>query len=104
MDFKENDLINEVLINYYNTFQIMIDTPDFVPPKINNYIASYLYKRMKKKFKEAKKIYKQNLKLEKKQLKLLEKQELLKKQEKKKLKNKREKEKLKKKDDKKIIK
>jgi hypothetical protein len=34
MDFKENELINEVLKNYYNTFQIMLDTPDFVPEKI----------------------------------------------------------------------
>lgn len=69
MEFKENELINQVLQNYYNTFQIMLDTPDFVPEKINNSISNYLYKRLKKKLKESRKEYKNFLKVKKQKLK-----------------------------------
>jgi hypothetical protein len=69
MEFKENELINEVLGNYYNTFQIMLDTPDFVPEKINSSISNYLYKRLKKRLKGTRKEYKKFLRLKKQKVK-----------------------------------
>lgn len=68
MDFKENELINDVLINYYETFNLMLDTPDFVPDRVNNYISKFLAKRLRKKLREVKKEYKKYVKLKKKDL------------------------------------
>lgn len=52
MNFNKNKLINAVLRNYYNTFSFTLDTSDFVPQKFNKKIHNYIYKNMKKKFKE----------------------------------------------------
>lgn len=52
MNFNKNKLINAVLRNYYNTFSFTLDTNDFVPQKFNKKIHNYIYKNMKKKFKE----------------------------------------------------
>lgn len=52
IDFHKNKLINEVLIKYYETFSLTLDTCDYVPENFNNKIHKYIYKNMLKKFKE----------------------------------------------------
>ena len=76
INFNKNKLINEVLKNYYNTFQQTLDTADFVPDKYNAKIDRYIFKNMKKSFKQIEKedrIYQRELKkkekLKKKRLK-----------------------------------
>lgn len=59
MEFKKNELIDEVLVNYYHTFSLTLDTEDFVSPKYNKKIEKYIFKNMKKKFKTCNKEYKQ---------------------------------------------
>ncbi len=53
IDFYKNKQINKVLNQYYNTFSLTLDTRDFVPDKYTNKIHKYIFKNMKKKFKEV---------------------------------------------------
>lgn len=63
MEFRKNELINEVLLNFYKTFSLTLDTCDFVPDKFNYEIRKYLFKEMKKKFKEVNREYKKQNKV-----------------------------------------
>ncbi len=65
MEFKKNDLINETLQKYYETFSYTLDTRDYVPDKYNKKIMKYIYKNMKRKFKQVNKEYKQIVKIDK---------------------------------------
>ncbi len=65
MEFKKNELINQVLIKYYETFALTVDTCDYVPDKFNREIHKLIFKEMKKKFKQVNKEYKAELKDEK---------------------------------------
>jgi len=52
LNFNKNELINEVLTNYYGTVQVTLDTGDFVPAKYNDKIQKYIFKNLKKQFKK----------------------------------------------------
>ena len=52
INFNKNRLINDVLVNYYETFARTLDTADFVPEKFNDKILQYIFKNMKKSFKK----------------------------------------------------
>ena len=65
MEFKKNDLINETLQKYYETFSYTLDTREYVPDKYNKKIMRYIYKNMKRKFKQVNKEYKQIVKIDK---------------------------------------
>lgn len=58
IDFHKNKMIDQVLNNYYGTFSKTLDTADYVPEKFNKKISKYIYKNMKKKFKEIDREYK----------------------------------------------
>lgn len=57
MDFKKNDLIDEVLNRYYNTFSLTLNTYEFVPEEFNHEILKIIFKEMKKSFKRVNKEY-----------------------------------------------
>ena len=72
INFNKNKLINQALDKYYETFSHTLDTSDFVPEKFNIKILKYIYKNMKKTFrqidkedKKYQKELKQKLKLKK---------------------------------------
>lgn len=73
MEFKKNDLINETLQKYYETFSYTLDTREYVPDKYNKKIMRYIYKNMKRKFKQVNKEYKQIVKIDKQEQKKNEK-------------------------------
>lgn len=50
IDYKDNDLIDECLERFYETFELTLDTADYVPEKYNNKILAYIFKCMKKQF------------------------------------------------------
>lgn len=50
INFNKNELINETLDKYYDTFAHTLDTSDFVPEKYNKKISKYIFKNMKKAF------------------------------------------------------
>ena len=52
IDFKKNELINDVLNKFYETYALTLDTAEFVPDKDNKKIDNYIFSNMKKKFKE----------------------------------------------------
>lgn len=52
MNFHKNELINSVLDNYYDTFSHTLDTAEFVPEKYNDKINKYIFKNMKKAFRQ----------------------------------------------------
>ena len=52
MNYNKNDLIDECLIRYYQSFACTLDTADYVPDKFNNKILLYIFKCMKKQFKK----------------------------------------------------
>lgn len=90
MNFNKNKLINDTLIVFYTTFQKTLDTAEFVPEKMNNKIYKYIFKNMKKAFRqidkedrifqrELKKKTLSKLRLKKCEIKKLKKQEKLKK-------------------------
>jgi len=58
MEFIKNELIDEVLTRYFATFQITLDTCDFVPEKYGRKIHAFIFKNMKKKFREVNRAYK----------------------------------------------
>ena len=43
LNFNKNDLINDVLSEYYKTFSLTLDTADFVPEKYNSKISKYIF-------------------------------------------------------------
>jgi len=51
INYNKNDLINECLNRYYETFSCTLDTADFVPDKYNDKILKYIFKNLKKTFK-----------------------------------------------------
>lgn len=65
INYNKNKLINTALDKYYDTFSHTLDTADFVPEKFNDKISKYIFKNMKKAFKQIDKedkIYQKNLK------------------------------------------
>ena len=52
MNYHKNELINQTLDEFYETFSHMLDTSDFVPQKYNEKIRKYIFKNMKKSFKQ----------------------------------------------------
>ena len=65
IDFNKNELINETLDKYYETFSHTLDTAEYVPEKFNKKITQYIYKNMRKSFRQIDKedaIYQRNLK------------------------------------------
>ncbi len=65
INFNKNKLINKTLDKYYETFSHTLDTADYVPEKFNNKIHKYIYKNMKKAFRQIDKedrLYQKDLK------------------------------------------
>ena len=58
MEFIKNDLIDEVLKRYFQTFAITLDTAEFVPAKYGKKIHKFIFKNMRQKFREIKRVYK----------------------------------------------
>lgn len=52
INYNKNKLINTTLDKYYETFSHMLDTSDYVPEQYNNKIGKYIFKNMKKSFKQ----------------------------------------------------
>lgn len=52
INYKKNDLIDECLMRYYQTFSCTLDTVDYVPDKFNDKILRYIFKNLKKQFKK----------------------------------------------------
>lgn len=52
INYNKNKLINKLLDEYYETFRHTLDTAEFVPDKFNEKILKYIYKNMKKAFKQ----------------------------------------------------
>ena len=52
INYNKNDLINECLFKYYETFAHTLDTADYVPEQYNMKILAYIFKNMKKQFKK----------------------------------------------------
>jgi len=48
MEFIKNDLLDEVLIRNFQTFEITLDTADYVPAKYGKKIHKFIFKNMKK--------------------------------------------------------
>ena len=65
MDFRINDNIDEVMLRYFQSYSLMLDTPDFVPGKVLDKISRYLYKNMKKSLRKGKKLAKKLIRADK---------------------------------------
>lgn len=52
INFNKNKLINETLDKYYETFSHTLDTADYVPEKFNEKISKYIFKNMKRAFRQ----------------------------------------------------
>jgi actin-related protein len=61
MEFIKNDLIDRTLERYYLTFRCTLDTSDFVSEKYTKKIEKYIFKNLKKKFREVNTEYKKIL-------------------------------------------
>jgi len=57
MEFIKNELIDEVLRRYFATFQITLDTADYVPAKYGKKIHKFIFKNMKAKMREVNRAY-----------------------------------------------
>jgi len=62
MEFIKNDLINAVLEKYFETFAKTLDTADYVPAKYGKRIHAFIFKNMKRKFREVNRAYKKQKK------------------------------------------
>lgn len=52
INYHVNELIDECLGRYYQTFAVTLDTADFVPVECNLMIFSYILKKLRKQFKK----------------------------------------------------
>ncbi len=57
MEFLKNELLENVMENYYQTFAKTLNTCDFVPEKYCKKISKYIFNDMKRSFKQAEKEY-----------------------------------------------
>jgi len=62
MEFIKNELIDEVLRKYFATFEITLDTAEFVPAKYGKKIHKFIFKNMKQKFRQINREYKRKKK------------------------------------------
>lgn len=79
MNFYKNDLIDETLDRFYQTFSHTLDTADYVPDKFNKKIDKYIFKNLKKSFKcinKEDRIYQNQIKKQIKLEKRLERKEI----------------------------
>ncbi len=53
LNYNKNDLINECLSTYYETFARTLDTADYVPQRYNRKILRYIFKNMRKQFRKV---------------------------------------------------
>lgn len=58
MEFLKNELLENVMDNYYQTFAKTLNTCDFVPEEYSKKISKYIFNDMKRSFKQAEKEYK----------------------------------------------
>lgn len=63
MEFIKNKLINAVLEKNFETFSKTLDTADYVPAKYGKKIHKYIFKNMKRKFKEVDRAYRNQKKV-----------------------------------------
>ena len=52
INYNKNELINKTLDKYYETFSHTLDTADYVPEKFNEKISKYIFKNMKRSFRQ----------------------------------------------------
>ena len=52
INYHKNELINQCLDEFYETFSHTLDTAEFVPEKYNDKINKYIFKNMKKAFRK----------------------------------------------------
>ena len=52
INYNKNKLINKTLDKFYETFSHTLDTADFVPEQFNIKIGKYIFKNMKKAFRQ----------------------------------------------------
>ncbi len=52
MNFNKNELINNTLRKYYESFECTLDTADYVPEKYNEKICKYIFKNLKRTFRK----------------------------------------------------
>ena len=52
INYNKNELINECLVRYYDTFEHTLDTADYVPEKYNAKILKYIFKNLKRQFRK----------------------------------------------------
>ena len=57
MEFIKNEIINEVLRQYFVTFELTLDTAEYVPAKYGKKIHKFIFKNMKQKFKQVNREY-----------------------------------------------
>ena len=61
MDYRKNDMIDELLQRYYLTYSCTLDTIDFVGTKTDKKIHKYIFKNMKKSWRKIDKQYNKDL-------------------------------------------
>lgn len=52
INYHKNKLINQTLDKYYETFSHTLDTADYVPEAYNKKICKYIFKNMKRAFRQ----------------------------------------------------
>jgi hypothetical protein len=57
MEFIKNEIINEVLRQYFVTFEMTLDTAEYVPAKYGKKIHKFIFKNMKQKFNQVNREY-----------------------------------------------
>jgi len=62
MEFIKNELIDEVLRKYFATFEITLDTCEYVPSKYGKKIHKFIFKNMKQKFRQINREYRRKKK------------------------------------------
>jgi len=70
MEFIKNELINAVLENYFDTFAKTLDTADYVPARYGKKIHRYIFRNMRRKFREIDRLYRKTVRRPKKKLRL----------------------------------
>ena len=70
VDFRGNDNFDNIMRRAFESFSLMMDTPDFVPDKVLKKLSKLIYKNLRRDVRKGRRAFKQLIRREKRAVRL----------------------------------
>ena len=70
LDFRGNDNFDNIMRRAFESYSLMMDTPDFVPDRVLKKLSKLIYKNLKKDVRKGKKAFKRLVRKEKRAIRI----------------------------------